>query len=203
MTAINVFTFTDRAIVFTDGRRFNPLTQEAALAATKILPLPHLDAAIIASGMGLLSAVAWTFLQGNASTFDAATAAIGSVMRDIVASTRVTMPGPWNDKARLHLVGYSEREASFLDCVVSYGNDEAPDFEPQFLSGFQGPRTSECDEEAQAAAIRLMTGSINEAADGIALVQGQARSDPRMVGDFVQMATLERGHAEMRMLQRI
>lgn len=111
MTLIGFATYKDRAEIITDTARYTPFCRQFG-HGTKVLPLPHLDAALITQGDHAFGISAKLELNELFSSFDDTIDQAPGLLRKSWQSLKDGRPA--QTEGSVFLVGYSEEAAGFV-----------------------------------------------------------------------------------------
>ncbi len=192
MSAVNVFLYSDAAVVMTDGLAAAADGSNRRLAH-KVLPLAHLHAVVAVRGPAFFLGGITEMLSRHTS-FDAARAAMAGDLRDLVEQLRGRLLVPnAPDGPQLHLVGQSEASGEFESWICCA--DDHPGFaayDARRTNTMLLPDVSAADAYTQRLASRACAedGGFDPDTDGIRLMRGQMRAFPLSIGGSARSPSL-------------
>lgn len=197
MTACNVIRKPDAIHILSDGLGLQG--GAASFLATKVLPVPHMRAALCVRGdAGLLGALAIGLFM-RAGTFDEAADAMPRLLSDAFAPAIALGPLPPDAQAELILAGWSEKHDR-PECWVTPTHDlygEAFTLIP-FGDGLVQPLAAHDGLWARATT----DPTFDVETDGLALLRLQRDTPGMQVGGFAQLTSVFRDRIETKILER-
>lgn len=202
MTALNAILRPDAAYVITDGETWEGRAGVPgceAVSRPKVLPLPHMNAALASRGSAALLPILYSRIVHLRSTFEEAAAFLGTDLRDTVTGMRQKMP----DLAThdVVLIGWPEmRDGPECWLAVDHANWGLPSFQAIRVSGVVSP-----DDGSLAA--RMGGRHVHEdprfdpEEEAAALIEAQGAIPAACVGAFVQFTTIRRDRIETRIVK--
>ena len=201
MTALNAILRPDAAYLITDGETWEGRAGVPGYEAAprpKVLPLPHLNAALAIRGSGALLPILYSRIVHYRSTFEEAAAFLGTDLQDTVTGMRGKMPDLADHD--VVLIGWPEqRDGPECWLAVDHAKWGPPPFEASRVSAVVSP-----DDGSLAA--RMGGRHVHEdptfdpEAEAAALIEAQ-RDMPSCVGAFVQLTTIRRDRIETRIVR--
>lgn len=204
MTAVNVFLYSDAAVVMTDGLAA-AADGSGRCVKHKVLPLAHLHAVVAVRGPVFVLGGITDMLSRHAS-FDAAREAMADDLRMLVEDLRRRLPIPAApDGPQLHLIGKSEASGGFESWICAA--DDHPGltaFDARRTKTMMLPDVAGCDAHTQRLAARASAedGGFDPDTDGVQLMRGQMRAYPLAVGGYCQITVVNSEGITTRILER-
>jgi hypothetical protein len=202
MTALNAILRPDAAYLITDGETWEGRAGVPGYEAAprpKVLPLPHLNAALAIRGSGALLPILYSRIVHYRSTFEEAAAFLGTDLQDSVMGMRGKMPDLADHD--VVLIGWPElRDGPECWLAVDHANWGPPAFEAIRVSGLTSP-----DDGSLAARMggRHVHGdpTFDPGTEAVALIEAQSAMPAACVGAFVQLTTIRRDRIETRVVK--
>lgn len=202
MTALNVFLFSDAAVVMTDGLRTNLDGTDRAIIH-KVMMLPNCGGIVATRGPATVLPAIAAVMSRHAS-FDAASAAMAGDLRLMMDSARGQTPS-LPQPPEVYLVGRSESRGQFESWIcLAQAVSGLDAYEARRTNTLLLPDPSGCDARTQrlAARARAEDGRFNPDTDGVKLMRGQMRAYPKDVGGFCQQTIVKADGITTRVLER-
>ncbi len=202
MTALNAILRSDAAYVITDGETWEGRAGVPGCEAVprpKVLPLPHLNAALASRGSAALLPILYSRIVHLRSTFEEAAAFLGADLQDAVTGMRQKMP----DLAThdVVLIGWPElREGPECWLAVDHSKWGPPSFQPLRVSGVVSPDDGSLAERMAGRKVHEDPGFDPET-EAAALIEAQGAMPKGCVGAFVQLTTIRRDRIETRIVK--
>lgn len=202
VTALNAILRPEAAYVITDGETWEGRAGVPGCEAVprpKVLPLPHMNAALASRGSAALLPILYSRIVHLRSTFEEAAAFLGTDLQDTVTGMRQKMP----DLAThdVVLIGWPELRGG-PECwlVVDHVKGGLNPFRPIRVSGVVSP---DDDSLARRMGDRKVheDPAFNPETEAVALIEAQRAMPGGCVGAFVQLTTVRRDRIETRIMK--
>ncbi|SFU67785.1 MULTISPECIES: hypothetical protein [unclassified Methylobacterium] len=202
MTALNAILRPDAAYLITDGesrQSLGGLPGSELAPRPKVLPLPHMNAALASRGSAALLPILYSRIAHLRSTFEEAAAFLGTDLQDTVTGMRQKMP----DLA-MHdvvLIGWPEsRDGPECWLAVDHSKWGPPAFEAIRVSGVVSPDDGSLAERMGGREV-LEDSTFDPETESAALIEAQGAMPAGCVGAFVQLTTIRRDRIETRIVK--
>ncbi len=199
MTAVNVILRPAAAFVVTDGERRHG--GQVVQPAPKVLPLPHLNAALATRGDSLMLTTMYGIITGRRATFEDAAANLGQDLADAVAGLSKALP--LIAGCDVVLAGWPEtRRGPECWMASDHGRYGIEAFKPASLEGLTMPDDGSLAGRLGAFRPLDRSGPFEPETNATAIIDAQRQMRGSGVGGFVQLTTILRDSITTKVLHR-
>lgn len=201
MTALNAILRADAAYVITDGQTWEGragVPSCEAVPRPKVLPLPHMNAALACRGSAALLPILYSRIVHLRSTFEEAAASLGTDLQDAVTGMRHKMPDLASHD--VVLIGWPDtREGPECWLAVDHPKWGPPPFQPVRVSGLVSPDDGSLAERMGGRHVHE-DPTFNPETEATALIEAQGAMSHGFAGTFVQLTTIRRNSINARIV---
>lgn len=203
MTALNAILRPEAAYLISDGEAWDGFLGQQGCEAVprpKVLPLPHLNAAIGVRGCSALLPVLYSRIVHNRTSFEDAAAHLGDDLRDTVTRMRAKMPDLADHD--VILVGWpllANRPVCFVVCDHAKWGLEP--FQVASSSGIVGPNDGSLLSRMNNVNFLRDDSPFDPETDAVSLIMAQHQMPGAFVGGFAQVTAVYRDRIETRVIE--